>query len=686
MTHPRLRRDLVVVAQVYRGEETYIVKDPQTHKYFRFRPVEIAVMQEFTGDRSPETVAALLAEQGLPFTAATVEGFARKLSQLGLLERTVAERSVLLMERLRAERHRRLKGTHYTGSVLRMRWSVGDPDRFFDRWLPRLRFFFSRPFLILSGALFAVYAIVALARWPELSQAIGNLTKVGSYTLGSFLLLYGTALAIICVHELGHGFTCKYFGGQVHEMGAMLIYFQPAFYCNVNDAWTFPELRARLWVTAAGSWIQLVLAGLAAIVWWLAAPGTLVAQIALNAVLIGGVTTIVANANPLIPLDGYYALSDWLEIPNLRSRAFGYLGWLVRRNVLRLALPPFPADEGERRVFLIYSALALAYSTTILVLVLAAVLGWVSRTMGVIGVIAILAFVWSSMAENARLWWQAVATSVREHRAVWRRPGPLRTAGIAGAALILLGALIPWPITVHGAFVAQPPLEVALTAPDSAVVGAVLAREGTMVNAGAPILQLRNFRTETEAIDQRRAVDSLALLERAAQASGRAGPAAQLGAERAQAEAARDGLAARLQTYQLRAPTAGVVVTPRLEERAGSPVYTGDTLVRIQVGDSVELRVRLEPAGATLVAPGQPAALLPYSGVGDAREAVVTSVSQTSAVSGQTDGIEARLRVAASPVFRPGVTGEVKIAVRRSNVWGALWWALRKHVRSDLLL
>ncbi len=686
MTHPKLRGDLVVVPQVYRGDETYIIKDPETHKYFRFRPVEVAVMQEFTGDRTPEAVAAVLAELGLPFTAAAVEGFARKLGSMGLLERSVAERSVLLMERLRAERNRRLKRTHYTGSVLRMRWSVGDPDKFFDRWLPRLQFFFSRPFLVMSGIMFLVYGIVAVARWPELSHALANLTRLSAYTLGSFFLLYGTALCIICVHELGHGFTCKYFGGQVHEMGAMLIYFQPAFYCNVNDAWTFPELKARLWVTAAGSWIQLVLAGFAAMVWWIATPGTVVSQIALNAVIVGGVTTILANANPLIPLDGYYALSDWLEIPNLRSRAFGYLTWLVRRYALRLSLPPYPADDQERRVFLVYSVLALAYSTTILVLIVGALLGWLSRTVGAIGVIVLLVFLWAGVKDNAREWWQAVATSVREHRGFWRRPGRLRGVGIAVATVIVLGAVIPWPINVRGAFVAQPPLEVALTAPESAVIAAVLAREGAAVSAGAPVLMLRNFRTETEAVAQGRAADSLAQLERAALAAGRAAQATALGADRAEAEAERDLLRARLQSYTLRAPTAGLIVTPRLEERVGREVNTGDTLARLQATDSVELRVRLEPAGATLVAVGQRAALVPYSGVGDAVVTSVTSVSQGSAGPLMPQGPEARVRVAASAVYRSGVTGEAKIAVRRSNMWGALWWTLRKHVRSDLLL
>src|SRR3989442_949990 len=261
-----------------------------------------------------------------------------------------------------------------------MRWSVGDPDRLFDRWTPRLRFFFSRPFLALSVALFVVYCVIAVAKWWDLSRGMAALYTTSTYTIGTVVLFWSGLMVVVCVHELGHGFTCKYFGGQVHELGAMLIYFQPAFYCNVNDAWTFPDLRARLWVTAAGSWIQLVLAALAAIVWWLAQPGTLISQLALFLVVIGGVTTVVANANPLIPLDGYYALSDYLGIPNLRARALGYMAWLVKRHVLRLTVPPPPADAHERRVFATYGTLALLYSTGLLLFLVAAIFGWVGRS------------------------------------------------------------------------------------------------------------------------------------------------------------------------------------------------------------------------------------------------------------------------------------------------------------------
>src|SRR5262249_53664224 len=158
-----------------------------------------------------------------------------------------------------------------------------------------------------SVVLFAAYLWVLALKWGDFSSAVAALYSPSALTLSTLVILWCTALPIIVIHELGHAYTCKYFGGEVHEMGFMLLYFEPAFYSNVNGAWTFPELKARLWVTAAGSWIQFVIASLAALVWWAAVSGTLVSEIALAAMIIGGVTTILTNMNPLIPLDGYFA-------------------------------------------------------------------------------------------------------------------------------------------------------------------------------------------------------------------------------------------------------------------------------------------------------------------------------------------------------------------------------------------
>src|SRR4029078_8734619 len=135
--------------------------------------------------------------------------------------------------------------------------SLGDPDGMFTRVLPAIRWMFTRAFIWGSVALIAASFFTLGATWSEFSSTVGQLYSLHTITFGSIVLLWLTGLVVILIHELGHGFTCKYFGGGVHEEGFMLIYFQPAFYCNVNDAWSFPALRARLWVTAAGGWVQL---------------------------------------------------------------------------------------------------------------------------------------------------------------------------------------------------------------------------------------------------------------------------------------------------------------------------------------------------------------------------------------------------------------------------------------------
>jgi hypothetical protein len=569
----------------------------------------------------------------------------------------------------------------FKGDMLRLRWSVGDPDKLFDRWLPRLRFFFTRTFLVISVALFAAYLLVLGLKWGEFSQALADLYTF-NISLGSFAVLWLTGTVIIVIHELGHGLTCKYFGGQVHEIGAMLIYFEPAFFCNVNDAWTFPELRARLWVTAAGSWIQLVIASIAAVVWWAATPGTMVSDVAFAAVLIGGITTVFMNANPLIPLDGYYALSDYLEVPNLRQRAFAHLSWLVKTRLFGLDLPKPPADEREQRVFLIYGVLASAYIVFILTFFAAATYGWLSRWLGSLGVLIFLASLFLTLREPVRAGLRTVGMALRQHRAAWREGHWRKRFSVAVPAILVLGALLPWPITITGPFVAAPVLSMALAAPDSGIVQRVQVLEGTRVAAGAPLVQIRNLQLEREVLASRRVNDSLAARSAQARGHSRFAEAAELEAERSSEEARLAGLSRRVEALRIRALGGGTVITTRPEELVGHWVASGETVLEVGEFDSVEIRIALQGAGGTMIHQGSRARLLADATLAAPVSAVVTSVSSTATPT----TVEARLRLPALRTWRPGMTGRARVTVRNSNLWGALWWSIRRGIRSDILL
>ena len=174
--------------QTYRGELSYIVKDPTTHKYFRFRPLEVGVMRALQRVARPPKPSPRWPRKGFEVTAATVSKFAEKLKNMGLCERTLRERSVLQMERLRAQRRERLAQGPFRGELFRIRWSMGDPDKFMDRTIPYLRFCFGRRFLTVSVALFAVQAIILAIKWQDFTRAIGGPLTLNTSAVNLLLL------------------------------------------------------------------------------------------------------------------------------------------------------------------------------------------------------------------------------------------------------------------------------------------------------------------------------------------------------------------------------------------------------------------------------------------------------------------------------------------------------------------
>jgi putative peptide zinc metalloprotease protein len=681
---PKLRQDLVLVEQTYRGEQSYIIKDPQSRKYFRFRPVEVMVMQTFDGEHDAAETSAILSAEGLRVSPAGVEAFARKLGTMGLCERTLGERSVLQMERLRAQRRRRLsRGIGpFKGELLRLRWSVGDPDKLLDWMLPRLKFFFTPAFLRLSLALFGIYFLILAIKWHDFVRTVSDFyhLEVG---LTAFAVFWLSGTLIIVIHELGHGLTCKYFGGRVHEIGAMLFYFQLAFFCNVNDAWTFPERRARLWVTAAGAWIQLVVASIAAMVWWAATPGSMLEYAAFAGVFTGGIATVLMNANPLIPLDGYYALSDYLEVPNLRQRAFAHIGWLLKTRVFQLEVPPPPADERERRIFLIYGGIAAVYIPLALALFAAASFGWLSRWLGALGIAIFLASAFLTLRAPGTMLLQTIKASVQQRRGGEKRQRWTRRLLLGVPAVLILGALVPWDINLVAPFRVAPIFSAMQSAPDSGVIQRVLVREGSSVSDGSPLLEIRNLSLERELAAARRTSDSIAALSAQARGLDHQPELTVLMAQHTAEEARVAGLTDRVAALRIRAPGNGTVLTPRPQELVGRWVSNGEEVMRLGRMDSIEVRIDVSGAGSTLVGAGSRVQLLPKAGLSGAMRGLLAGVSVTA---GPARATEARLRLPATGGWRPGMTGQASITVRSSNAWGALWWRLRRAVRTDILL
>jgi putative peptide zinc metalloprotease protein len=192
---------------------------------------------------------------------------------------------------------------------------------------------------------------LAGSHWKELTQGVTD--RLFST---ENLILVGLVFPVAkLLHEFGHALAIKARGGEVHEMGVMVLVFMPIPYVEGSAAIAFRDKRDRMLVGAAGMLVELFIAALAMFAWVNVEPGA-VRALAYNVMVIAGVSTLVFNANPLLRFDAYYILADYLEIPNMGQRANTYFAYLVKRYLfgIRAQVPP-RAGPGEKAWLFAYA-------------------------------------------------------------------------------------------------------------------------------------------------------------------------------------------------------------------------------------------------------------------------------------------------------------------------------------------
>ena len=332
------------------GTARCVVKDPLTSKFFRFGELEWFIAQQLDGATSLEVVrrrtetafGGALADEALA-------AFIKRLEKSALLEGSES-----------AAEERARSGKRMRGSPLYLRASLFDPDRLFTAMMPRVRFCFTPQFVVLSAAAMLLATATTVSYWSEIPQSLTGLVRLSSIPL--FLVI---SLAVAAAHEFAHGLTCKHFGGEVHELGFILMYFTPGFYANVSDAWLFPEKAKRLWVGLAGPYFELFVWAMATLTWRLTDIETGINHLALMVMTLTGIKTLF-NLNPFIKLDGYYLLSDALELPNLRKKAFRYVGRLIKRAAGLGEAMAMEISRRERWIYLSYGVVGAVASLSLL--------------------------------------------------------------------------------------------------------------------------------------------------------------------------------------------------------------------------------------------------------------------------------------------------------------------------------
>lgn len=585
---PRLRSHVTLKRQLQRGVPWFLLTEPGSERVQRLNEAAYQFVGRCDGRLSVQQIwDELLATH--PEGAMTQDEVLQLLAQLherGLIQCDVAPdvESIFRAQASRRQRHRR-QGVN----PLAFRLSLGDPTRLLTRFSRLTPLLFSNAALAL-WAVAVVWALVSAAmNWHELLPYAQRTLASPSYLFMTWLMYP----PIKAVHELAHGLAVRRWGGQVRQAGVTLFMLSPVPFVNASAADGFRHRYQRAMVSAAGMMAELAMAAIALAVWLAVQPG-LLRDLAFIVMLIGSVSTVLTNGNPLLRFDGYHFFCDVLDLRNLGSRSARWWQVALARRLLGVRLPhgtePLP---GERVWLLVYAPLSWAYRLGLAIAV-AMFIGGLSTLLGVVTGALMLG---SLCIAPLRAMWNVVrggaASEAERLRAGWR--GTLVALAVVGGL-----ALVPLPFNTLAEGVVWLPERAQIRVETEGFVASFAARDGQRVRAGDLLVVLDDEQLAGElAAHVSEAAELEVQLYGAMSTDPQSTPALQQKLQFAQAEIAR--IEQKQSQLQIHAQADGVVVMPRQAERLGSFHKKGESLGHLLTDDPLTVRVALPQQDAMLV-------------------------------------------------------------------------------------
>jgi putative peptide zinc metalloprotease protein len=587
-----MRADLVVEMMPY-GDALYaVIKDPVALKYYRLQPQQFAMLQRLDGQRSLVDLRDELQRDfpAVHFSVVDVQSLVTDLHDKGLVVSERFRQGEVLRRKHREHTAKKIRQT--VMNPLYIRLPGWDPDRTLT-WMVRWFGWLFHPLTVAIFLIVDVASLIFLAvRFDDISARLPEFQQFFAWP--NLAYLWMTMAVTKIIHEFGHGLSCKYFGAECHGMGIMLLVFSPTMYCDVTDSWMLRNKWHRIAIGAAGMYIEVFIAALAIFAWWGSTPG-LFNHLMLNVFFISTVTTVIFNANPLMRYDGYYMLSDYLEIPNLRQKASRMFQEVFSKHCLGSELPVDPFMPSQKRHWFVIYAVATTVYQFVILFGVTLFLYTVLKPYGLQS-IGIMAAVFSLTMTIGGLLWSLIQL-IR-----MPRPEPLSRWKVAFtlscvAGLIALSVTVPIPWYAEAPFTIAPVQEEVVFAFVPGTLKQVQKRAGDVVQKGDVIAVLENEEFEqklneikAEEAAQQKEVQLYQALDRPRDLLLAEQHLASLRAQRAEAEK-------MLGDCTIRSPQSGVIVaaerkpeptTEQAEERLSG--WSGDPLAAKNVGSLIEAR------------------------------------------------------------------------------------------------
>lgn len=552
-----LRPHIRVHRQFFRGERWYVLQDPFNNQFFRVSPAAYNFLSRLSQDRTLDAVWRECFDDD-PENAPGQEEVLRLLAQLyaaNLINSALAPDSARLFERYTKRKQKERKA--FFRSIMFARIPLIDPDHFLKRAMPVAKAVFSWVGLVIwLGILMAALKVV-----------FDNFSEIKDQTQGvlapdNLFWLYVGLVLIKTVHEFGHAFACRRFGGEVHTMGIMFLVFTPIPYMDATASWSFRSRWQRALVGGAGMLVEIFVASLAVFVWAATGPGIL-HSLAYNMMFVASVSTVLFNANPLLRFDGYYILSDLLDIPNLHQRSTGLIKHYIEYYCFGYKKSKTTARSRKEAVWLTVFAIC---SWIYKVIIFATILFFLADRFLILGILmaVVCAIAWVCVPLYRLVVYLASSPKLERTR--------LRAVSWVGGfilVLVLLLDVIPFPNRFRSPGVLQAEQQAYIVAEASGIITEVLSPDGSIVSAGQPLFRIANTDLELRIQEARAQLAETEAMQRRALLES----TADLKPLESRAEATRkllSRLLERKESQLVRAPFSGLWVAPGLRDRIGS--------------------------------------------------------------------------------------------------------------------
>jgi putative peptide zinc metalloprotease protein len=603
---PRLDPDLIVREDTLDGEPIIGVFQREVSNYFRFPPEQWRLLQLFDGARSYEDIAEeFSAQTGQQLDLHDLRLFANNLEEAKFWYKSPQEKNMALSEKVSAQRGRRA-GQNSKINFAHIYFSAWDPDIYLGRLDAAIGRYIYNPWTMLAAFCLLIFeATVFISKWSFMGPDIALYYNFLNKGLGDMVQFWLLVLVLGFIHESSHGLTCKHYGGQVHSMGMMFLYLAPAFYVDVTEIWITASKVQRIYTIFAGIFSEMVICGLAMIVWVNTQTGQWIHDFAYQIILLSGVAVVVINLNPLIKLDGYYCMTELMGLPDLKERSTAFMTGWFQSQILRLPVETIVVPRRRVPLFIIYAVLSGTYSYLLLFFIVRLSYNVFSHWMADLAVIpaTYLAFVLfrsrlRSLRKVAIQFWELKIRSGQ-----FLKPIPLLV--IALVAVLLFVPI--WRDRESAWFVIEPAHTQTLHAAVPGRLEEVLVNQGQTVHAGQPLLLMNSSMAasmhSSAAAQTGRAKYDAVSAELQGQSIGAA--AAQQNASLHSTSLAREAAS----SLEIRAPSDAVVLTQDPGSLLNQDVAAGQPLLDLADSTPAMVRVYIPVSALDRIPPGSEVAL-----------------------------------------------------------------------------